>query len=278
MSNQGRDAEYTMGRSESETDRLIKQSELYDDVTRRFFLRSGIANGMKVLDVGSGAGDVALTLAEFVGDEGTVVGVDVNAEILETAKARAAEAGFTNVEFIAGDTRTLELPNDFDAIVGRLVLMYMGEPADALKHLVTHLRPGGIVAFQEVDFSPYSVAIHPDTPLINDLIEWGRTVFERSGAHVEMGMDLYKAFVDAGLPEPALHFEAPMGGPKDWPGYAYLENSFRSILPLIEAYEIATADEVDVDTLAARIQAEVAASKRPIMLPPHVTAHVRLAT
>lgn len=265
-----------MGRSESETDRLIEQSQLYDDVTRRFLVRSGISKGMKVLDVGSGAGDVALTLAEFVGSDGTVVGVDVNAEILETAKARADAAGLTNIEFIAGDTRTLELPNDFDAVVGRLVLMYMADPADALKHLATHLRPGGIVAFQEVDFSPYSVAVHQDTPLINDLIKWGRTVFERSGAHVEMGMQLYKTYVDAGLPEPALHFEAPMGGPENWPGFEYLENSFRSILPLIESYEIATADEVDVDTLAARIQAEVAASKRPIMLPPHVTAHATL--
>ena len=278
MSKQNRDAEYTMGRSESETERLIKQSQLYDDVTRRFFLRSGITEGMKVLDVGSGAGDVALTLAEFVGDEGTVIGVDVNADILETAKARAAEAQFNNIEFIAGDTRTLELPNDFDAIVGRLVLMYMGEPADALKHLVTHLQPGGIVAFQEVEFSPYTAAIHPDTPLMNSLIEWGRTVFQQSGAHVEMGMDLYKTFIDAGLPEPTLHFEAPMGGPEDWHGYGYLENSFRSILPLLEAYEITTADELDVDTLASRIREEVAAAKRPVMLPPHITAHVTLPT
>ncbi len=265
-----------MGRSESETDRLIEQSVLYDDVTRRFLLRSGITKGMKVLDVGSGAGDVALTLAEFVGPEGKVVGVDLNADILETAKTRADAAGYENTEFIAGDTRTLELPSDFDAVVGRLVLMYMADPAEALQHLTTHLRPGGIAAFQEVDFSPYTAAVHPDTPLINDLVDWGRTVFERSGAHVEMGMELYKAYVDAGLPEPSLHFEAPMGGPENWPGYAYLENSFRSILPLIEAYEIATAEEVDVDTLAARIQAEVSASKRPIMLPPHITAHATL--
>lgn len=276
MSNQSRDAEYTMGRSESETDRLIEQSVLYDDVTRRFLLRSGIAEGMKVLDVGSGAGDVALTIAEFVGDEGKVIGVDLNADILETAKSRAEAAGYKNIEFIAGDTRTLELQSDFDAVVGRLVLMYMADPAEALQHLVTHLRPGGIVAFQEVDFSPYTVAVHPDTPLINDLVDWGRTVFERSGAHVEMGMQLFKAYVDAGLPEPSLHFEAPMGGPENWPGFEYLENSFRSILPLLEAYEIVTAEKLDVDTLAARIQAEVDASKRPIMLPPHVTAHASL--
>ena len=278
MSNQSKDAEYTMGRSKGETDRLIKQSQLYDNVTRRFFLRSGIAAGMKVLDVGSGAGDVALTLAEFVGPEGKVVGVDVNPDILKTAQARADAAGFSNIEFIAGDTRTLELPNDFDAVAGRLVLMYMADPADALRHLATHLRPGGIVAFQEVDFTPYTAVLHPDTPLANKLIEWGRTVFERSGAHLEMGMELYQAFVDAGLPEPTLHYEAPMGGSEDWPGYEYLANSFRSLVPLMEAYDIATADEVDVDTLAARVQAEVAAAKRPIMLPPHITAYATMAS
>ena len=278
MSNQPRDAEYTMGRSEGETQRLIEQSQLYDDITRRFFLRSGIAKGMKVLDVGSGAGDVALTLAEFVGPEGNVVGVDVNPDILKTAQARADAAGFSNIEFIAGDIRTLDLPNDFNAVVGRLVLMYMAEPADALKYLLTRLRPDGIVAFQEVDFTPYTAAVHPDTPLANTLIDWGRTVFERSGAHLEMGMDLYKAFVDAGLPEPTLHFEAPLGGPEDWAGYEYLANSFRSLVPLLEAYGVATADEVDVDTLAVRIQAEVAAAKRPIMLPPHITAHTSVAS
>ena len=276
MSNQSRDAEYTMGRSQEETDRLIEQSQLYEDVTRRFFLRSGIAKGMKVLDVGSGAGDVALALAEFVGPEGTVVGVDLNPDILKTAQARADAAGFSNIEFIAGDTRTLELPNDFDAVVGRLVLMYMADPVEALKHLATHLSPGGIVAFQEAYFAPYTVAEHPDTPLANELIKWGRTVFEHSGAHLDMGMELYQAFVDAGLPEPTLHFEAPMGGPVNWPGYEYLANSFRSLVPLLEAYGITTAEELDVDTLAERIQAEVAAAKRPIMLPPHITASASL--
>jgi len=276
MSNQTRDAEYTMGRSEEETQRLIEQSQLYDDVTRRFFLRSGIAKGMKVLDVGSGAGDVALTLAEFVGPEGNVVGVDVNPDVLKTAQDRADAAGFSNVEFIAGDVRTLELPDDFDAIVGRLVLLYMSDPAEALKKLITHLRPAGIVAFQDTELALYRTIIHPDTPLINQLVEWGLTVFESSGAHLNMGMELYRVFVDAGLPEPTLHFEAPMGGPEGWPGFEYLANSFRSLVPLMEAYGIATAEEVDIDTLADRIQAEVTTSKRPLLLPPHITAYASL--
>ena len=273
MKDQTRDAQYTMGRSETETRRLIEQSQLYDGVTRRFLNAAGIEKGMKVLDIGSGAGDVALTLAEFVGNDGAVVGVDVNAEILETARSRAETAGITNVEFIAGDARTLDLPDDFDAIVGRLVLMYMADPGDALKQLATRLRPGGIVAFQEIELTFYRALAHPDTPLVNKLTAGAIAVFEQSGAHIGMGLHLYRAFVDAGLPEPTLHFETPMGGPAAWPGYEFLANSIRSILPLMEKYGIATAEEVEVDTLAERLRAEVVAAKRPLLLPPHITAY-----
>ena len=278
MSESKSDATYTMGRTQGEEERLIQQSQLYDAVTRRFFREAGISSGMKVLDIGSGAGDVALTAAELVGPAGAVVGVDVNPAILETAQARAQAAGFTNVEFVAGDARTLDIGNDFDALTGRLVLMYMADPADALKQLATRLRPGGIVAFQEADFTPYRQMYRPDTPLANKLIDWALAVFERSEAHSGMGFDLYRAFVEAGLPEPYMHFESPVGGPEGWAGYQYIANSVRSVLPLLEDYGIATAEEVDVDTLAERVRQEVVTSKRPIRLVPHVTAWAQLAS
>ncbi len=176
------DPRYTMGRDREETDRLIQQSRLYDGLTRQLFNDAGIRSGMKVLDIGSGAGDVSLILAELVGPEGKVIGVDGNAEILETARARAKEAGFANVEFLAGDARMLELGGDFDALVGRLVLMYMADPAAALKQLIQRLRPEGIVAFEETDFTIYRSFSRPDTPLMNKLVEWLLAVFERSGA------------------------------------------------------------------------------------------------
>lgn len=272
------DARYTMGRTEGEEERLIQQSRLYDAVTRRFFKEAGLSSGMKVLDIGSGAGDVALTAAELVGPEGSVVGVDVNPAILETAQARAQGAGYTNVEFIAGDARTLDLGNDFDALIGRLVLMYMADPADALKQLATRLRPGGIVAFQEADFIFYRQMYRSETLLANELIDWAIQAFERSGAHSDMGFGLYRAFVEAGLPEPYMHFEAPVGGPENWAGYQFVADSFRSMLPLIEEYGIATAEEVDVDTLAERVRREVVTTKRPVALVPHVTAWAQLAS
>jgi ubiquinone/menaquinone biosynthesis C-methylase UbiE len=87
------DSAYVMGHSPEETERLQKQSRLYNPATRRLFEEAGIGVGMKVLDVGSGAGDVALLVAELVGPGGQIVGVDTNPTILETARARAATAG-----------------------------------------------------------------------------------------------------------------------------------------------------------------------------------------
>ncbi len=272
------DATYTMGRSREETERLILQSQLYEGVTRRLLKEAGIARGMKVLDVGSGTGDVAFAAAELVGSDGEIVGVDVNAEILKTARERAKEAGLANVAFVEGDARTLDLSGHFDAIVGRLVLMYMSDPADALRQLTARLCPGGIMAFQELDFTPYRSLVRPDTPLMNKLIDWLIEVFQRSGAHIGMGLDLYRAFVDAGLPEPILGWTAPVGGPATWSGYEYVATSFRSMLPLIEEYAIATSEEVDVETLAERLRREVVSARSPVILPPHVTAWTRVPT
>lgn len=277
MNEQKTDARYPMGRSQEETERLIHQERVYGGITRRFFMEAGIASGMQVLDVGSGAGDVALTVAELVGPNGNVVGVDVNENILETARIRAREAGWTNVEFMAGDDRTLDAAGDFDAVVGRLTLMYMSDPADALKRFTRYLRPGGLVAFEEADLTPYRALVRPDTPLMNTLIGWALDVFERSGAHVGMGLDLSRAFVDAGLPVPVLHLEAPVGGSETWVGYRYLAEIFRSLLPLLEEYGMATGDEVDLETLEERLRREAVAAKRPVVLPPHVTAWTRLA-
>ena len=278
MAESNSDRAYTMGRSKEETERLIQQSGLYEDITGRLLRDAGLFTGMKVLDIGSGAGDVTFAAAELVGSEGEVLGVDMNPEILETARTRAQAAGLANVQFVAGDAQTLDLPNDFDALIGRLVLMYLPNPVDTLKQLATRLRPGGIVAFQEVDFTTYSSIARPETPMMNQLAEWGVEVFRRSGANVGMGLDLYSTFVDAGLPEPSLQYTAPVGGPETWIGYQFIAAAFRSILPLLERFEIATAEEVDLDTLAQRLRAEVIASKRPLILPPHITAWAQLPT
>ena len=276
MADQTGDRQYTMGRSEGETQRLIEQSQLFDPVTKRFLQLAGLGPGMRVLDVGSGAGDVSLIAAELVGSEGEVVGVDMNPDIVETARERARQAGRGNVEFIAGDVQTLDLGERFDALIGRLVLMYLPDPIAVLKQLLKRLNPGGVVVFQEIDFNIAQSYRNQDSKLMSQLIGWIVEVFERSGANTSMGLDLHRVFLEAGLPEPTLDSVMLLGGSAEWPGYVYAANTFRSVIPLLERYGIATAEEVDVDTLPRRIREEVVATKRPVVIPPHIAAWTRV--
>ena len=73
----------------------------------------------------------------------------------------------------------------------------------------------------------------------------------------DMGLRLYRTFLDAGLAAPELRQETPIGGGPDWPGYAILAESMRSLLPFMEALGTVTAEEADVASLEDRLRAEV---------------------
>jgi 2-polyprenyl-3-methyl-5-hydroxy-6-metoxy-1,4-benzoquinol methylase len=122
----GRAPDYLFGQSDEEAERLRLQARMFAPYTARFLEDAGISPGMKVLDVGTGAGDVALLAAGLVGQQGTVVGIDFNAELIETARARAAAAGCEHVSFVVRDAASVELDRGFDAVVGRCVLFFAG--------------------------------------------------------------------------------------------------------------------------------------------------------
>ena len=251
---------YAMGRSEAETERLIRQSGLYAPFTQRLFEQAGLGQGMRVLDVGTGAGDVALMVAEMVGPSGSVVGVDQNPEVLQTARARAARAGFTNATFVQGDAGEMELDGGFDAAVGRLVLMHQPDPAKTLRSVAAMVRGGGFVAFQEYNVTSRSMVAFPSTQLWEDTLGWIATALERAGVETEMGFKLRRAFLGAGLPEPRMELNAPVGGGPRWGGYEFAAGTLRTLLPLVERFGIATAEEVGVDTLADRLREQMLAS------------------
>jgi hypothetical protein len=67
---------YALGHSPRELERLAVQARLVDPITRAFLREAGIAPGMRVLDVGCGAGDVAFLAADLVGRDGAVIGIE----------------------------------------------------------------------------------------------------------------------------------------------------------------------------------------------------------
>ncbi len=93
MENQPTTPQYVLGRSESEAQRLIRQANFVRPSTERIFRRAGITAGMRVLDVGCGAGDVSFLAAELVGPTGAVVGIDSNPGVLNLARQRRTRVG-----------------------------------------------------------------------------------------------------------------------------------------------------------------------------------------
>jgi ubiquinone/menaquinone biosynthesis C-methylase UbiE len=224
-------------------------------MTERLFAEAGIAPGATVLDLGCGAGDVSMLVAQMVGPRGRVIGLDLDDAAVGHARARAVEAGFDNVSYVISDFARYRADAPLDAIVGRFVLMYQLDPSAALAPLVRQLRPGGIVAFIEPWFRPLPDAF-PDCATktaINCLIE----TLRRSGAQMELGPRLHRVFQDAGLPVPNLRFEAVMDGHEDSALYQYGAETLRSLLPKALEYGVAGADQLDIESLAERMAAEM---------------------
>jgi ubiquinone/menaquinone biosynthesis C-methylase UbiE len=114
-------------------------------VSDQLIRSTGITSGQTVLDVATGAGQPALTIAKVVGPNGKVIGVDLSPEMLEVAKEEAAYQGLTNVVFqvVKDESLSMFSDNTFDSVVCRNGLMFMPDPVKALNAFLRVLKPKG---------------------------------------------------------------------------------------------------------------------------------------
>jgi ubiquinone/menaquinone biosynthesis C-methylase UbiE len=116
-------------------------------VKQRLLADLHLQPGMRVLDVGCGIGDPSLQVALAVGQEGSVLGLDLAWEMLEVADVRARALGLDNVEFRVGAVEDLSEPDrSFNAVVAQFTIMFLTDVSDGLRKLRGLLRPGGRIA------------------------------------------------------------------------------------------------------------------------------------
>ena len=128
----------------------VAHEQRYDRQLRPFLEaileKAALRPGMRVLDVGCGFGTLTLEAARAVAPDGSVIGIDLSAPMLELARTRGTGSGTTNVTFLQADAQTYRLDGHADRVISRHGVMFFDDPEAAFANLAAALRPGGRVA------------------------------------------------------------------------------------------------------------------------------------
>jgi SAM-dependent methyltransferase len=149
---------------------------------------AGINAGVRVLDLGCGAGDVSMLAAELVGPGGSVVGIDRSQEVLKVARERAQEAGLRQIRFVRSSVKEFVVDEPFDLVIGRYILVHQSEP----------VATGVTKSF-------------PCVPLWDLTINLVRIALQSSVSNYDGADRLGEHFPEAGLPYPNLFCEELVG-------------------------------------------------------------------
>ena len=261
---------YVLGHADVEVQRLLLQGRLYDDYTEHALRLAGLRQGMRVLDIGCGTGDVSFIAARLVGPSGSVLGVDAAPEMIELARARAAEKGLSAVHFTQAAIDAIALDEPVDAVVGRLILMHLPDPAATLRRLGSFVRPGGVIAFSENDIT--GARSIPDMPVFGQVTAGIVRDFEAIGLSARFGTTLHTIFADAGLGAPRLTLGTPIGTAADTDILAYAVEVWRLVSPIAQQLGFAIDELADIGEFVPRFREEAQAVDAVITMPPIITA------
>ncbi len=221
--------------------------------TSRFLRDAGLKPGMRALDIGCANGLLTRELAELVGKNGHVHGVDSNEDLLAEARKQPtrpdhAAITYENVDLVGS------LPDwePFDAIVGRRILMYLPEVAELLQRLTALLKPGGLMIFQEHSATGMPYAAQP-IPQHRQAHDWmWRTIAAEQGS-ITMGLDLPNLFQQAGLSIDHYRAEAIMLGSAPDQG---IEDIARYMVGRVIDAGVADRKTIQPDSLTDRLVEE----------------------
>lgn len=233
---------YILSTGGEDTLRLRLLHEAYGPGTRAHLESADLSPGMRVVEIGCGSGNIACWVAEQVGPEGSVLGIDISPEQVEQARLQAESRGLTNVEFQVADAYSPKLPEaTFDLAYCRLVLMHLTRPADALAAMQQLVRPGGVVACEEMDLGCW--LCDPPTEAMTQFFTLNIALGKVRNEDFSLGVSLHQLFREAGFPQPEVGSNFPMavrGEHKQLLGL-----TFDEFAPELVREGIATQEEIE---------------------------------
>ncbi|ROM73470.1 methyltransferase [Pseudomonas brassicacearum] len=236
------DKSYVLNVGRHDVERLGKSDRIYGPGSRDFLQRyAHIKEGMTILDVGCGTGNMSLWMAEKVGPKGQVIGIDASAEQIEVSKARAKSMGLENIRFVHLDfSQIRSLDTLFDIAYCRFILIHLTQPLEAIKLMTSVTRPGGAVVCEEPitnlhECSPEHAAFDHANKLT---ISLGRT----KGVDYNLGTRLPELFAAAQLDD--LQFDHYQPYIHDENDRGIFFDSFTQIAENLLEHELATPEQI----------------------------------
>jgi ubiquinone/menaquinone biosynthesis C-methylase UbiE len=266
-------------RTDPERRRLTLQATLLNPLTEAFLKRAGVTTGMRVLELGCGSGDVSLLLARLVGPEGELHSIDTDTAALRTARARLRAEGLDHSTFEPIDLHELKPEVRYDAVVGRHILLHVADAEYVIRRAIELARPGGIIAFQEYDFTTLPKG-YPALPTAERVLEQIFALYRHTSPHPDIGARLYHLMHRAGLPAPEARLESILGGGAKSPIYDWLAETYRSIAPQAQQLGLITQAEAQrsAAALANALREEALAQEGVLVGPAMISVFARKQT
>ena len=199
---------YPIQTSEEEFNRLRIQADLFRDDARAMLARIGDGAGWRVLDLCCGIGGITDALSVWVGAEGQVVGADLDVAKLNEARRWAENLRLANVSFVKANAFDSGLPpHSFDLVHCRFALSVIENGIGILDHMLTLVRPGGVIFVEEV--TTHTMHCVPPTGDWETALTLLRKTFQAVGADIDLGLLLRGILLERDLDDvvvkPCLH-------------------------------------------------------------------------
>ena len=241
-------AGYVFDRQRGDHERLIQSSELLAPFIIEGCVRTGLARGGRAIDIGCGPIGALPVLAELVGPEGRVLGLDASGEALGTARAILDERGFKMVTLVEAElanvpTSDLCPPGPFDLAYVRRFLVHQADPAASLRRIAELLRPGGRIVAHEIPPGTGYPSLTPRVPALQRVDELVHAAVHARGGKYDAAHHFEALCRDAGVRVLGQRGFLPAAQP------VLLLETFQAVLgslrPVIVHHHLATTGEID---------------------------------
>jgi SAM-dependent methyltransferase len=231
---------YVIERGLGVRDRMDVLAAVHSPATMMVLDMLDLPAGAHCIDLGCGGGHMTMELARRVGPSGHVTGVDLDEELLGTAREQAAAQALDNVTFRVGSAEDL-IESDLDLAFARMLLSHLSDPAKVVSHMAGAVRPGGIVLVEDVNFT--GCFTEPACPAYDRWVAWFCEAVRRNGGDLDIGPRLPRLLREAGLADVGVRVDQPafLAGPLK----QLQQMSMVKIRTAVLTSGVAAADEYD---------------------------------